>query len=264
MRGCTIEENAATDTGGGVGASLSVDLTITDCSIEANTAGSGGGVSVSASHVALDDCVIRDNVAGVGGGLALSGALGVEITGSVVSENDAQEAGGIHVADSALSIGGSEIRGNGDAIVVAGSPDGPVDARYNWWGTAAGPYHPVENPNGTGDSVSDFVLFEPWQAALGVAEAEGQPTMRRAFPNPLESVTTLAFSLPLPSPVTLRIYDATGRVVASLLDGNPAAGPHEVRWDGRDAGGQDVAQGVYFARIEAGAHAATESVVVVR
>ncbi len=37
-----------------------------------------------------------------------------------------------------------------------------VDARYNWWGDASGPFHATENPGGLGDRVSDNVLFEPW------------------------------------------------------------------------------------------------------
>jgi hypothetical protein len=264
MYGCTVEQNTATDAGGGVATTLSVSLTMTDCTIEGNTAGTGGGISVSGSHVTIEDCLFRENTAGVGGAVALSGALDAQITGSGVIENEAQAAGGIHVAQSALTIRGSEIWGNGEAIMVEGAPDDPVDARFNWWGTSSGPQHPDENPDGVGDTVSDFVLFQPWYEALGVAAAEGQPTLHRAFPNPLESATTLTFSLPLPSRVSLGIYDAAGRVVTSLVEGNLAAGPHLVRWDGSDAHGQSVAQGVYFARIEAGGHAATERIVVVR
>jgi hypothetical protein len=37
-----------------------------------------------------------------------------------------------------------------------------ADAAYNWWGNEMGPYHPTLNPSGTGNSVSDNVVFEPW------------------------------------------------------------------------------------------------------
>ncbi len=40
-----------------------------------------------------------------------------------------------------------------------------TDAPYNWWDTSAGPYQPDLNPNGTGDNVSDNVVFEPWLTA---------------------------------------------------------------------------------------------------
>jgi hypothetical protein len=36
-----------------------------------------------------------------------------------------------------------------------------VDARHNWWGDPSGPTH-LSNPDGTGESVTDRVIFEPW------------------------------------------------------------------------------------------------------
>ena len=44
----------------------------------------------------------------------------------------------------------------------SGTLTGALDARFNWWGNATGPYHPTLNPSGLGDNVSDNVLFEPW------------------------------------------------------------------------------------------------------
>jgi len=42
-----------------------------------------------------------------------------------------------------------------------------VDAENNWWGDNSGPYDPSlgapdYNPNGTGDAVSDYVMYRPW------------------------------------------------------------------------------------------------------
>lgn len=45
-------------------------------------------------------------------------------------------------------------------------PAGPdaeiLDARWNWWGDASGPYHGGTNPNTEGDSVSSFVDYSEW------------------------------------------------------------------------------------------------------
>ncbi len=38
----------------------------------------------------------------------------------------------------------------------------PLDATNNWWGDASGPAHPLENPDGLGNAVSDNVFFNPW------------------------------------------------------------------------------------------------------
>lgn len=40
--------------------------------------------------------------------------------------------------------------------------DSAVDATYNWWGNKSGPFHPLNNTQGTGDNVSDHVSFIPW------------------------------------------------------------------------------------------------------
>jgi len=37
-----------------------------------------------------------------------------------------------------------------------------LDAENNWWGDPTGPFHPTENPDGLGDEITDYVLFEPW------------------------------------------------------------------------------------------------------
>ncbi len=38
-----------------------------------------------------------------------------------------------------------------------------IDAKNNWWGDSSGPHHPVENPNGAGNPVSDNINFIPWR-----------------------------------------------------------------------------------------------------
>lgn len=43
--------------------------------------------------------------------------------------------------------------------------DYSAQAGWNWWGVASGPHHPVTNPGGTGDNVSDNVDFTPWLGA---------------------------------------------------------------------------------------------------
>ncbi|HKJ27974.1 MAG TPA: sortase [Anaerolineales bacterium] len=46
-----------------------------------------------------------------------------------------------------------------------------INAENNWWGDASGPYHATTNPTGTGDTVSDNVDFDPWNATTGCAPA---------------------------------------------------------------------------------------------
>ncbi|MFN8586943.1 MAG: FlgD immunoglobulin-like domain containing protein [Candidatus Eisenbacteria bacterium] len=50
--------------------------------------------------------------------------------------------------------------------------------------------------------------------------------------------------------VKVKLYDVTGRQIRTLADRSFAAGTHSLTWDGSDDSGNQVARGVYFARIE--------------
>ena len=87
----------------------------------------------------------------------------------------------------------------------------------------------------------------------GVTEAPRRLALAPASPNPFNPSTRLAFALPQAGEVSLRIYDAAGRLVRTLVAGRLPAGEHRVVWRGRDDGGRSVAAGVYFARLRTGA-----------
>ncbi|MCK4412019.1 MAG: T9SS type A sorting domain-containing protein [Candidatus Eisenbacteria sp.] len=65
-------------------------------------------------------------------------------------------------------------------------------------------------------------------------------------PNPFSPETRIDFELRTGGPVELAIYEVNGRLIRSLLKEERAAGPHTIRWDGRDDDGRKVASGVYF------------------
>jgi hypothetical protein len=83
--------------------------------------------------------------------------------------------------------------------------------------------------------------------------------LRGAFPNPFRSETAIRFALPQPARVQVRLYDVSGRLVRTLVDAQMPAGDHSamVRADG-------LQPGVYWARLQAGAVAATRRVVLMR
>ncbi|MBD3222543.1 M6 family metalloprotease domain-containing protein, partial [bacterium] len=74
--------------------------------------------------------------------------------------------------------------------------------------------------------------------------------MRNPYPNPFNPGTTLAFDLARTGHVRLQIFDVRGRRVATVHDGELAAGVHEFRWQGRSDAGRRVASGTYLARFE--------------
>ncbi len=83
-------------------------------------------------------------------------------------------------------------------------------------------------------------------------------------PNPVSEQMTVAFDLPETRLVRASIYDANGRLVRTLADGNTPAGHYERSWDRRDEVGNPVAAGIYFVRFDAGTHRSHQKVVVVQ
>lgn len=66
-------------------------------------------------------------------------------------------------------------------------------------------------------------------------------SLSQNFPNPFNPVTTIKYSLKLDSYVTLKVYDAVGRLVSTIIDGNVQAGNHSITFDSKF-----LASGVYF------------------
>jgi FlgD Ig-like domain len=66
-------------------------------------------------------------------------------------------------------------------------------------------------------------------------------------PNPFNPETTLRFTLSRSARATLRVFDARGALVRTLVDDMLEAGAHEARWNGLDARGGRVPSGVYYA-----------------
>ncbi len=104
--------------------------------------------------------------------------------------------------------------------------------------------------------------------SIGVGEASPPATrgtfLARNVPNPFSESTTLRFRLSDPGAVELRIVDVTGRSVRLLSESRFPAGYSELRWDGRDGRGRQMAAGVYFARLQAGAEISSRRIILAR
>jgi hypothetical protein len=83
-------------------------------------------------------------------------------------------------------------------------------------------------------------------------------------PNPFNASTTIRYRLSEGGPLTLRVYNAAGQLVSTLLGGEQAAGEHSLAWDGRDRDGHDLSSGVYFLRLETGDAGETKKMLLVR
>jgi hypothetical protein len=115
---------------------------------------------------------------------------------------------------------------------------------------------------------TEFALLIGKASYVQQKEAEFVPdelAFRQNYPNPfrVQGQTTLEYSLPEQTEVSVSVYDILGRRVRTLVNGkSQRAGVHTVRWDGQNGQGQTVASGVYFARLEAGQTRTIKMVVI--
>ncbi|RMD92060.1 MAG: T9SS C-terminal target domain-containing protein, partial [Calditrichaeota bacterium] len=79
------------------------------------------------------------------------------------------------------------------------------------------------------------------------------------YPNPFNPVSLIKYRLAKSSHVRLQVLDVRGRVVQILIEGKKPAGEYEQTWDARN-----LASGVYFIRIEAGAFVASRKAVLLK
>ena len=79
------------------------------------------------------------------------------------------------------------------------------------------------------------------------------------YPNPFNPSATVAFELPEASKIFLAVYDIQGRQVAVLENGLVNSGIHE-----RTFHGNQLASGIYFARLNAGGQTFTQKMMLVK
>ena len=85
----------------------------------------------------------------------------------------------------------------------------------------------------------------------GVEEFESslptQYALQQNYPNPFNPATTIEYSIPQQSPVTVKIFDLLGREVAVLVNEEKDAGRYSVQWNAAA-----MPSGIYFYRLQTG------------
>ncbi len=84
------------------------------------------------------------------------------------------------------------------------------------------------------------------------------------YPNPFNPRTEIVFALDVAGDVSLRIYNAAGQLLQTLLHQKMPAGEHRVVWDGRAETGETVAAGIYFYHLRVGPAALTRKMSLIR
>lgn len=89
--------------------------------------------------------------------------------------------------------------------------------------------------------------------------------MSQNYPNPFNPSTKIDIKVANTVPVTLKIYDITGREVKTLINNQTMlAGKYKVDWNSVDNNGNFVSSGVYFYRIIAGNYVITKKMMLLK
>lgn len=70
-------------------------------------------------------------------------------------------------------------------------------------------------------------------------------------PNPFRAGTSISFSVPEFSYVLIEINSTVGKKVAVIADDFYPAGDYSIKWNGKDASGEEVLAGIYFCSMTA-------------
>jgi hypothetical protein len=122
----------------------------------------------------------------------------------------------------------------------------------------------------TGTHTGASVKFEPilWRRLLpaiatGVKQdKENAPisfALYENYPNPFNPTTTISFSLPSRSFVSLKIFDLLGREVATVISEEMSAGRFSKQWNAAK-----FSSGIYFCRLTAGGSTQVKKMLLVK
>ncbi len=287
-----IREDTAYWGGGGICCENS-SPTIIGNTITSNTAEQigGGGIRLIESSPNIVGNTITENIAIWGGGIACYMNSSPTIIDNVITGNTATNTGaGIDCWDnSSPSIDSCTISNNNGDGITCDSSSSPVinhnniadntgygvcntdqgvtiDAENNWWGDASGPggFGP-----GIGDSVSNYVDYDPWLIdSIGIEEHESlQPvaTVLQISPNPFSKLTTISFGVYSRQYTvgSIQIYDISGRLVRRF-DNQTIRLSNQITWQGDDDSDRKLPGGVYFVRFRAGDLTDTQKLILCR
>ncbi|XOV91445.1 MAG: FlgD immunoglobulin-like domain containing protein [Bacteroidota bacterium] len=72
----------------------------------------------------------------------------------------------------------------------------------------------------------------------------------KAYPNPMEDLTTILYQLPVDETVRADIYNSGGQLMKTILWGPQFAGENKIIWDGTNTAGSKVRNGMYYCQIK--------------
>ena len=122
-------------------------------------------------------------------------------------------------------------------------------------------YTPEVNISGGG--IHCITNDQPSEIILANSNEKPIPTkftLYPPYPNPFNPTTTIRFDLvETRHAVSLHIFDITGRMVETLMDGKMGPGNHEIKWDA-----SNQSSGIYFAELVSGENRSVQKLILLK
>jgi len=166
----------------------------------------------------------------------------------------AERSGGYAYRPVPMTWNGFDVRVNIGDLRLQGYWDMEPDTSKNYLGVTY--WYGTEDQNNSttikqrrflGDYTTGNILGTTGIAAHGNTGVPGSYALEQNYPNPFNPSTSVDFSLPAASQVRLSVYNLLGQEVATIVNGQMAAGTHTVRFDA-----SKLSSGVYLYRLTAG------------
>ena len=113
--------------------------------------------------------------------------------------------------------------------------------------------------DGFGSSTGNFNLCVSECAPVEANELPVGYSLKQNVPNPFNPTTTINFSMGETGAASLKVYDLSGREVATLVNGNVERGEHSVAFDA-----SNLSSGVYFYTLQVAGSAETHKMVLMK
>ncbi len=275
LMNCRFVSNAADSVGGAMYFSEGTP-TLDRCIYAGNAAQLGGGIGFANCSPDVGKCTLYGNEAGVGGGLYLIEGSSFAVDNTIIAFGTAGEALYADPATSCEALlsccdlfgnaGGDWVGGLEEQLGVNGNfsldpffCDAPAGDFHLW------NYSPCSQA-GCGQIGAEGVgCWDPQD--IGASEVLSSLQLDRCQPNPFKDQTRIAYRIPSTGDgahAALEIFDATGRLVQTLVDNTQSAGEHLVIWDGTDQQGTRMPSGIYYAQLRVNEASLAKRLVLMR
>lgn len=108
--------------------------------------------------------------------------------------------------------------------------------------------------------VSDTLVYRNVVMTGGIINGEiNSFSLSQNYPNPFNPTTKIEYSLPKSSKVMIKIYNMSGKEVATLVDSYQTVGNYETTFDG-----SKLSSGVYFYKLQAGDYVDTKKMMLIK